>query len=137
MAEIQGNLILIKVGPAGGTKKTIICLEDASVAQSSSTNKRQTRCGIKVGVSPNEATITGTFVWDDAPTVAQVSGIDMQDWKNNNTSLDIEVAHSTTPATYFVAGTGYLTELTDDLPSDDVVSSSFTFEVVGSIDLTP
>jgi len=137
MAEIQGNLILIKISTDGGTtQKTLICLEDASVGQTSSTNKRTTRCGVKVGISPNEAVISGTFVWDDAPTAAQVSGIDMQGWKKNNTSLHIEVAHSTTPSKYFVAGTGYLTEMTDDLPSDDVVSSSFTFEVVGTVELT-
>lgn len=122
---------------SGTTYKTLICLEDLNVNRTSPTNKRATRCGVKVGIQPNEVTISGTFVWDDSPSGSQVSGLDMQGWANGNTLVQVKAAHETTPAEYFIEADGYLTEMSDAAPSDDVLTSTFTFELTGTIDYAP
>lgn len=136
MAEIQGKDIVIQISSdAGVTYKTLICLETLTVDMSSATNERETRCGTKTGVSPNKATMTGTFVWDDAPGGTEVSGPDMLSWKNANTSVLVKAVHVTTPAKFFVQGAAYLTALTLNAPSDDVFDGNFTFNVTGTIDI--
>jgi hypothetical protein len=138
MGDIQGKLIILNISTDGGTtKKVLICLEDLSVNRSSATSKRETRCGVRVGISPQETTISGTFVWDDSPTGSQVSGLDMQGWSQGNTLLYVEAAHETTPAEYFIAGNAYLTEFSDSAPTNDVLSSTFTFDFTGTPDIVP
>lgn len=136
MAELQGKDVTIQVSTDSGTTyKTLICLETLTVDMSSDVNERTTRCGTKVGVSEPKATMTGTFVWDDAPSTAQVSGADMLTWKNNNTQVLVKAVH-TTPSKLYIQASSYLTSLSLDAPSDDVLSGNFTFNLTGTIDIT-
>jgi hypothetical protein len=137
--EIQGKDILFYISTNLVTPdwKTLICVETVNVNWASAVNKRPTRCGVKVGVADPEVVMTGQSVSDDAPGAAEVSHLQMQGFIKDTTPVLVKAAHVTTPAKYFVSGTGYLTSLDESAQEGEALDFSWQFDITGIIDTTP
>lgn len=137
--EIQGKdvIFLISTDLVTPAWKEMICLEALSVAWATAVNKRKTRCGTKIGISPTEITVTGTTVADDAPSGSQVSHKEIEGWMNLGTQVLVKAAHATTPAKYFMSIAGYFTSNNEDFPTDDLFSFNWQFDGTGTVDLVP
>jgi hypothetical protein len=138
--ELQGKDVDLWIStvltPGSEVWKKMICLETLTVNWSRSTNKRQSRCGTKVGLGALEVTVSGTSVADDAPSGTEISLKDAEGFMNGGVAVAVKVAHATT-SKYFLTATGYMTTHDENFPSDDVVDFSFQFDLTGAIDLTP
>ena len=138
--EIQGKDIDLYIStvltPGSEVWKKLICLETLDVNWSRAVNKRQTRCGTKVGLGVLDVQITGTGVADDAPAAGEVSIKEMEGFINGSTQVAVKANHATT-SKYFVGGLGYLTAHSETAPSDNTLDFNFTLDLVGTIDLVP
>jgi predicted secreted protein len=136
MAELQGKDVTLQISEDGGTTwKTLICLDTLTVDLTMDLNERPTRCGIKVGVSPTKGTMTGTSVSDDAPGGTEVSHQKLLDLITAGTKFDVKAVH-TTPAKFYAAAKAYLTSLSAQAPSDDLLDFNWTMNMTGVIDVT-
>lgn len=140
MAEIQGKDIVLSIStvttPGSEVWKELICLETLDVNWTKALTKRQTRCGTKIGLGVLEIVVSGTSIADDAPGGSQISHKDMEGFMNNGTLLAFKVAHATT-SKYYVAGTGYVSSLSETAPSDNTLDFTFQLDMTGTVDLTP
>jgi predicted secreted protein len=137
--EIQGKDILFYVSTDLVTPawKTMICVETLTVDWNTPINKRPTRCGTKVGIGVVEITMTGSSVADDAPSGTEISHKEMEGFLANGTPVLVKAAHATTPAKYFVSGTGYFSSLGENMPTDDMLDFTWQFDMTGTVDLVP
>lgn len=135
MANIQGkDLVLqVSVNLYAKTWLTVVCLEDITVAITSTVNTRNTRCGPQTGLADPIMKITGTAVVNDAPAANEVSLSGMNGYKVNNTLLAVKVISISDPTKVYYESNCYLSSITVTGKEGDSVDLAFQFDASAAI----
>lgn len=139
MAEIQGRLVDIYVDLAGGsTYDKIVCQTSGTVSINTPVNRTQTNCGSKVSAGVPEITISGDFVMETAPGASETSYEEILAVAVAGTAVSVKVENPSGSGTdFYHQGTAIISNLEMNWATEENVSFSCTFEVTGTLDVTP
>ena len=132
MSKIQGSAVLLELSADGVTYKSVVCENGHTLNRSRSTNEVQTKCyGGTTSVSPGalSGTLDFTGIFETAPTASQMSGNDIFSYMENGTYLYFRL----TTTGYTRKGNGYITDVSEDAPVDNLLAMEFTLTIDGPV----
>lgn len=113
----------------------LVCQINGGLSGSRDVNTQSTKCGVaKAGGEPNYQ-VTGSLAANTAPGTGEISADDLIALFESGDSFLFKLAH-TTPANYYRAGTGFLSNYSETANDGETVNADFTIEVEGGIDIT-
>ena len=140
MATIQGTSVSLQLRENGttGAYLNVVCETTSSLSGSASVTTAVTKCNTITSVSSPTVTFAVEGVAETAPSAGQVSVEILLAWFQNNTLLDVKYEDPEgTGANFYVQGTGYMTEFGITSPAEGAVTFTASFQLTGSIDVTP
>lgn len=140
MAQIQGSSVTLQLRQNGttGAYLNVVCETTSSLSGSASVSTEVTKCNTLTSVSSPTITFSVEGIAETVPGSGNVSVEDMLLWFTNNTLLDIKYEDPEGSGTnFYVQGAGYMTEFGITSPSEGNVSFTASFQLTGTIDITP
>ena len=140
MGQIQGTSVSLQIRQNGttGDYLNVVCETTSSLSGSASVTTAVTKCNTITSVSAPTITFAVEGVAETSPSAGQVSVENMLGWFQGNTLLDIKYEDPEGGGTnFYVQGTGYMTEFGITSPSEGNVSFTASFQLTGTIDVTP
>lgn len=140
MAQIQGSAVTMQIRESGttGGYLNVVCETTSSLSGSASVSTEVTKCNTLTSVASPTITFSVEGIAETAPSAGQVSLEQMLGWFTAKTLLDIKYEDPEgTGVNFYVQGSGYMTEFGITSPSEGNVSFTASFQLTGSIDVTP
>jgi hypothetical protein len=140
MAQIQGTSVTLQLKETSGTGGylNVVCETTSSLSGSASVTTAVTKCNTITSVSAPTVTFSVEGVAETNPSSGQVSVENMLGWFQGNTLLDIKYEDPEGSGTnFYVQGSGYMTEFGITSPAEGAVTFTASFQLTGSIDITP
>lgn len=140
MAQIQGSAVTMQIRESGttGGYLNVVCETTSSLSGSASVSTEVTKCNTLTSVASPTITFAVEGIAETAPSAGQVSLEQMLGWFTAKTLLDIKYEDPEgTGVNFYVQGSGYMTEFGITSPSEGNVSFTASFQLTGSIDVTP
>lgn len=140
MAQIQGSNVTLQLRESGttGAYLNVVCETTSSLSGSASVSTEVTKCNTLTSVANPTVTFSVEGIAETAPTAGQVSIEQLLGWFTGKTLLDIKYEDPEGGGTnFYVQGSGYMTEFGITSPSEGNVSFTASFQLTGSIDVTP
>jgi hypothetical protein len=140
MAQIQGSAVTMQIRESGttGGYLNVVCETTSSLSGSASVSTEVTKCNTLTSVASPTITFAVEGIAETAPSAGQVSVEQLLGWFTAKSLLDIKYEDPEGGGTnFYVQGTGYMTEFGITSPSEGNVSFTASFQLTGSIDVTP
>lgn len=140
MGQIQGKGITLQLRENGttGSYLNVICETTSSLSGSASVTTAVTKCNTITSVASPTFTFAVEGIAETGPTSGQVSLEILLSWFHANTLLDIKYEDpEDSGVNFYVQGTGYMTEFGINSPAEGAVTFTASFQLTGSVDLTP
>ena len=140
MAQIQGSSVTMQLRENGSTGAylNVVCETTSSLSGSASVSTEVTKCNTLTSVASPTITFSVEGIAETSPSSGQVSLEQMLGWFTAKSLLDIKYEDPEGGGTnFYVQGTGYMTEFGITSPSEGNVSFTASFQLTGSIDVTP
>ncbi len=140
MAQIQGSAVTMQIRESGttGGYLNVVCETTSSLSGSASVSTEVTKCNTLTSVASPTITFAVEGIAETAPSAGQVSVEQLLGWFTAKTLLDIKYEDPEgTGVNFYVQGSGYMTEFGITSPSEGNVSFTASFQLTGSIDVTP
>jgi polyisoprenoid-binding protein YceI len=140
MAQIQGSSVTMQIRESGttGGYLNVVCETTSSLSGSASVSTEVTKCNTLTSVASPTITFSVEGIAETAPSAGQVSVEQLLGWFTAKTLLDIKYEDPEgTGVNFYVQGSGYMTEFGITSPSEGNVSFTASFQLTGSIDVTP
>ena len=140
MAQIQGSSVTMQLRENGSTGAylNVVCETTSSLSGSASVSTEVTKCNTLTSVASPTITFSVEGIAETSPTSDQVSINQLLGWFTAKSLLDIVYEDPEADGTnFYVQGTGYMTEFGITSPSEGNVSFTASFQLTGSIDVTP
>jgi hypothetical protein len=140
MAQIQGSSVTMQLRESGttGGYLNVVCETTSSLSGSASVSTEVTKCNTLTSVASPTITFAVEGIAETVPSAGQVSLEQMLGWFTAKTLLDIKYEDPEgTGVNFYVQGSGYMTEFGITSPSEGNVSFTASFQLTGSIDVTP
>lgn len=120
---------------SGATWKTVVCQKNATWSSSRNISTDETNCGTFKAAGPTNDSLNFSGLVDTAPDAAEGSWTELQTLYRANTKFTSKFYVGSEP---WLSAEGYLTklDLVNEGPSANV-SFNATFEVTGTVDITP
>lgn len=140
MAQIQGTSVTLQLKDNGSTGDylNVVCETTSSFSGSASVTTAVTKCNTITSVSAPTVTFSVEGIAESNPSSGQVSVEMLLGWFQANTLLAIKYEDPEgTGTNFYVQGTGYMTEFGITSPAEGAVTFTASFQLTGSIDITP
>ena len=140
MATIQGTSVTLQLRENGttGAYLNVVCETTSSLSGSASVTTAVTKCNTITSVASPTITFAIEGVAETAPSAGQVSVENLLSWFQGNTLLDIKYEDPEgTGANFYVQGSGYMTEFGITSPAEGAVTFTASFQLTGTVDITP
>lgn len=140
MGQIQGTSVSLQLRENGttGSHLNVVCETTSSLSGSASVTTAVTKCNTITSVSAPTVTFSVEGVAETSPGAGQVSITDLLSWFQGNTLLDIIYEDPEGSGTnFYVSGSGYMTEFGITSPAEGAVTFTASFQLTGTIDVTP
>jgi len=140
MAQIQGSSVTMQLRESGttGGYLNVVCETTSSLSGSASVSTEVTKCNTLTSVASPTITFAVEGIAETVPSAGQVSLEQMLGWFTAKTLLDIKYEDPEgSGVNFYVQGSGYMTEFGITSPSEGNVSFTASFQLTGSIDVTP
>ena len=140
MGQIQGTSVSLQLreSTSSGDYLNVVCETTSSLSGSASVTTSVTKCNTITSVSSPTVTFSVEGVAETSPTAGQVSLEQLLSWFQGNTLLAIKYEDPEGNGTnFYVQGSGYMTEFGITSPSEGAVTFTASFQLTGSIDITP
>jgi len=140
MGQIQGTSVSLQLKESSGTGDylNVVCETTSSLSGSASVTTAVTKCNTITSVSSPTVTFSVEGVAETSPSAGQVSVEMLLGWFQGNTLLAIKYEDPEGAGTnFYVQGTGYMTEFGITSPAEGAVTFTASFQLTGSIDITP
>jgi hypothetical protein len=140
MGQIQGTSVTLQLreNSSSGDYLNVVCETTSSLSGSASVTTSVTKCNTITSVSSPTVTFAVEGVAETTPSAGQVSLEQMLSWFQGNTLLAIKYEDPEGDGSnFYVQGTGYMTEFGITSPSEGAVTFTASFQLTGSIDITP
>jgi len=140
MAQIQGSSVTMQLRENGttGGYLNVVCETTSSLSGSASVSTEVTKCNTLTSVASPTITFAVEGIAETSPSAGQVSIEQLLGWFTAKTLLDIKYEDPEgTGVNFYVQGTGYMTEFGITSPSEGNVSFTASFQLTGTIDVTP
>ena len=135
---IQSNQVPLQLSSDGVTYKNVVCKRTTNFNGTTSVNVEETDCGIEKGLGTPDWTIGFEGVVNTTPTsTTELSTADLLSlWLNKTLTYTKFLTGDGTGKNIYIQGTGYITDLTVDVSTGNLVAFSFTLNGVGNPDIT-
>ena len=135
---LQSNLVPFALSSDDNTYKNVVCKKAWSFNGTTPVNTEQTDCGPLVGLASNEFTFDFEGVLNSTPNGStEMSFKDMLTVYNNQTLQYAKVKYPDgTGATFYIQGSGYITNLKLTNNVGNLHTFSATFSGQGTLDIT-
>jgi polyisoprenoid-binding protein YceI len=140
MAQIQGSTVTLQLRESGttGSYLNVVCETTSSLSGTTSVSTEVTKCNTLTSVASPTITFSVEGIAETSPSAGQVSLEIMLGWFAAKTLLDIKYEDPEGGGTnFYVQGNGYMTEFGITSPSEGNVSFTASFQLTGTIDVTP
>jgi polyisoprenoid-binding protein YceI len=140
MGQIQGSSVTMQLRENGSTGAylNVVCETTSSLSGSASVSTEVTKCNTLTSVASPTITFAVEGIAETSPSAGQVSIEQLLGWFTAKTLLDIKYEDPEgTGVNFYVQGSGYMTEFGITSPSEGNVSFTASFQLTGSIDVTP
>lgn len=140
MAQIQGSSVTMQLRENGttGGYLNVVCETTSSLSGSASVSTEVTKCATLTSVASPTLTFSVEGIAETSPSAGQVSIEQLLGWFTAKTLLDIKYEDPESSGTnFYVQGAGYMTEFGITSPSEGNVSFTASFQLTGTIDVTP
>ena len=140
MAQIQGSTVTLQLRESGttGSYLNVVCETTSSLSGTTSVSTEVTKCNTLTSVASPTITFSVEGIAETSPSAGQVSLEIMLGWFAAKTLLDIKYEDPEGDgANFYVQGSGYMTEFGITSPSEGNVSFTASFQLTGTIDVTP
>jgi hypothetical protein len=140
MAQIQGSSVTLQLRESGttGSYLNVVCETTSSLSGSASVSTEVTKCSTLTSVASPTVTFAVEGIAETSPSAGQVSIEQLLGWFTGKTLLDIKYEDPEGGGTnFYVQGSGYMTEFGITSPSEGNVSFTASFQLTGTIDVTP
>lgn len=140
MATIQGTSVTLQLreNTSSGDYLNVVCETTSSLSGSASVTTAVTKCNTITSVAAPTVTFSIEGVAETSPTAGQVSLEQLLTWFQGNTLLAIKYEDPEgNGQNFYVQGTGYMTEFGITSPAEGAVTFTASFQLTGSIDITP
>ena len=140
MGQIQGSSVTMQLRENGSTGAylNVVCETTSSLSGSASVSTEVTKCNTLTSVASPTITFAVEGIAETSPSAGQVSIEQLLGWFTAKSLLDILYEDPEGGGTnFYVQGTGYMTEFGITSPSEGNVSFTASFQLTGSIDVTP
>ena len=140
MGQIQGTSVTLQLKEASGTGAylNVVCETTSSLSGSASVTTAVTKCNTITTVAAPTVTFSIEGVAETSPSAGQVSIENMLAWFQGNTLLNIKYEDPEgTGTNFYIQGSGYMTEFGITSPAEGAVTFTASFQLTGSIDITP
>lgn len=140
---LQGSALDIQLRESGvGSYKTLVCLTDANLTNTSPTSITYTNCGalLSIGTAPSFSVKINAVFDTLADPTTEVTSSDILNWIKFATPLDFLVENPSTGsgigAVYYRQGTCYASDLGETWSTNEFNKFSFTLSGTGSMETT-
>lgn len=140
MGQIAGSSVTLQLKENGdtGSYLNVVCETTSSLSGSASVSTEVTKCATLTSVANPTVTFSVEGIAETSPDSAEVSINQLLGWFTAKTLLDIVYEDPEGNGTnFYVQGSGYMTEFGITSPSEGNVSFTASFQLTGSIDVTP
>lgn len=140
MAQIQGTSVSLQLrsNSYGGDYLNVVCETTSSLSGSASVTTSVTKCNTITSVSAPTVTFSIEGVAETSPSAGQVSLEQLLSWFQGNTLLNIKYEDPEGDGSnFYVQGNGYMTEFGITSPAEGAVTFTASFQLTGTIDVTP
>lgn len=140
MAQIQGTSVTLQLKDNGSTGDylNVVCETTSSFSGSASVTTAVTKCNTITSVSAPTVTFSVEGIAESNPSSGQVSIEMLLGWFQGNTLLGIKYEDPEgNGGNFYIQGTGYMTEFGITSPAEGAVTFTASFQLTGSIDITP
>lgn len=140
MGQIQGSTVTLQLRESGttGSYLNVVCETTSSLSGTTSVSTEVTKCNTLTSVASPTITFSVEGIAETSPSAGQVSLEIMLGWFAAKTLLDIKYEDPEDGGTnFYVQGSGYMTEFGITSPSEGNVSFTASFQLTGTIDVTP
>ena len=139
MAQIQGSSVTLQLkGAEDETYLNVVCETTSSLSGSASVSTEVTKCNTLTSVSSPTMTFSVEGIAETEPGEGQVSINQLLAWFTEKALLDIVYEDPEGDGVnFYIQGQGYMTEFGITAPSEGNVSFTASFQLTGSIDVTP
>lgn len=140
MAQIAGSSVTLQIKESGSTGGylNVVCETTSSLSGSASVSTEVTKCNTLTSVSSPTITFSVEGIAETSPSAGQVSIEQLLGWFTAKTTLDIKYEDPEGSGTnFYVQGLGFMTEFGITSPAEGNVSFTASFQLTGTIDITP
>lgn len=140
MAQIAGSSVTLQIKESGSTGGylNVVCETTSSLSGSASVSTEVTKCNTLTSVSSPTITFSVEGIAETSPSAGQVSIEQLLGWFTAKTTLDIKYEDPESSGTnFYVQGLGFMTEFGITSPAEGNVSFTASFQLTGTIDITP
>lgn len=140
MAQIAGSSVTLQIKESGSTGGylNVVCETTSSLSGSASVSTEVTKCNTLTSVSSPTITFSVEGIAETSPSSGQVSIEQLLGWFTAKTTLDIKYEDPESSGTnFYVQGLGFMTEFGITSPAEGNVSFTASFQLTGTIDITP
>jgi hypothetical protein len=140
MAQIAGSSVTLQIKESGSTGGylNVVCETTSSLSGSASVSTEVTKCNTLTSVSSPTITFAVEGIAETSPSAGQVSIEQLLGWFTAKTTLDIKYEDPESSGTnFYVQGLGFMTEFGITSPAEGNVSFTASFQLTGTIDITP
>lgn len=136
--NIKGNLVRLSISTNLETPAylDLVCTIDKGLSMSRDVTTTVTDCGTSKAGGASNSTITGSLEANTAPEATEMSSEELLALMLSGDTFLWKMAHMSTPADYYRAGTGFLSAYNETANTTDSVKADFTIEVIGDVDQT-
>ena len=135
---IQSNQVPLQLGTDGITYKNVVCKRTTNFNGTTSVNVEETDCGIEKGLGTPDWTLDFEGVVNTTPTsTTELSAADLLSlWLNKTLAYAKFMTGDGTGKNVYIQGTGYVTDLSMAASVGNLLAFTFTFNGVGTPDIT-
>ena len=140
MAQIAVSSVTLQIKESGSTGGylNVVCETTSSLSGSASVTTSVTKCNTITSVSAPTVTFSIEGVAETSPSAGQVSLEQLLSWFQGNTLLNIKYEDPEGDGSnFYVQGNGYITEFGITSPAEGAVTFTASFQLTGTIDVTP
>lgn len=135
MATIQAKDAVLELSTDGVSYKSVVCEIGHTYNRERSTNSVETKCYggvalVSIGAMSGSIDFTGAF--ETAPSGTQVSANEINDYVEDGTYLYFRLSVNS-GADRYRQGRGYITTLSEDAQTGDILQYSFTLTIDGAV----
>lgn len=135
---LQSRLVPFALSTDGVTYGNVVCKKAWDITVDRALVEDDSDCGHHVGAGAAAKNSIGfEIILNTTKNSGEYSSTEVFNFSQNGTLVYFKIQYTTTPATYYRQGQGYITNYKESAPVGGFITATGTLSVDGDIDTTP